>query len=210
MNNSQYKIVAHKEGEVLYNDSEFLSKCSILIFKTESYLNDKNKIKYVYMEDVLGSKKFSLYVKITQEVFQSYPNIKNIPEYILKEICIMTKDDMKKLIDDGYEVYAFTSGRQYQKALAEYFIQYKHMYGPILSNKTDEEIYNEFLFSPKCVKDEISAKELTETVLTKFDEVEEGIDKCQVLKVQKMNKFNPLVDEEIYNEFPFSPKCDND
>jgi hypothetical protein len=134
---SQYKVIANRDYEVVYTDGEFLSKCCMLIFK------DHNKKKYVYTQDGLTNR-FCAYRKMTPSSFSSIPVM---PKTLPVELHIETKEDMRKLINQGYEIYAFTSAKQYGKVLADYFIENKDLYQ---ITKTDEELYNEFVYVPRC------------------------------------------------------------
>jgi len=197
--NTQYKVIAHKEDEVMYTDGAFLSKCSILIFKKENKsiknllrsmdamkiktideckdekelkeliesisvgLMEKAKVDkeiedelrtFVYTSDMTHPNIFKIFQKIGANTFKANPEIS---EGIPKTIELNNSEDMKNLIQDGYEVIAFTNMKQYQKVLADYFIENKEMYG---IDKTAEEIYNEMIHTPKVEKDELFSNEL--------------------------------------------------
>jgi len=189
---SQYKVIANRDYEVVYTDGEFLSKCCILIFKTH------NKKNYVYTQDGLTNR-FCAYRKITPSSFSTIPVMHK--NFTVK-LHIETKEDMRKLINQGYEIYAFTSAKQYGKVLADYFIENKDLYK---ITKTDEELYNEFVYAPRCEYTgspaEDTHKEVMDDMLNAVEYWEANKD-----KMPKQVKYNDMFKENFEDIFGYKLK----
>jgi len=219
---SKYRVIANKDHEVVYTDGEFLGKCNILIFKTESETADdfvrstrplagihsskdmsrkaivealaeqaliteklrEGKKTYVYTNSLANSKEFILFRKMCSDSFGLTPDV---PNSVPTSLTIDDKEDMRELINQGYEVYAFTSYKQYAKTLADYFIAAKEMYG---IEKNDEEIYNELVYAKPFERLEEPAKEITEEALNDLARAKEFWEKNepQIEEILKKRK----------------------
>lgn len=133
-----------------------------------------NARKYIFMQDFDDKRKFKVYRVSTPRSFSSKPEL---PSDIPPVIEINSKEDMKNLINSGYEVLAFTSYKQYGKVIADYLISNADMYG---IKKTAYELYEEWVH-PK--KENTTAPEY----IDELEEIWNDIDKAgdELLKNDK-------------------------
>lgn len=165
--NSEFRVIIPNYNELLYNEVQKIQNMHILVFKkisvVSSYETVQTQPKLLWFEAQSGEPgmHFELFsynhiiypgfplvehdetdspeiTKAKNEINAFNEHIHELQKSNGANLHIRNAEDLKKLIQEGYEVHCFNNPKQYKKRLVEYFVEHRVLY---MIKKTPDEIY---------------------------------------------------------------------